>query len=666
MHDASSAFFSCRFLYTCEEIPGPEPFIVFEDEQSDPFARELVEACRGRAGDATRDADGLKGFQGLVFVEAPVWHRNWKRLLETGVPAQNFRTLLYFDCDPSGYWDFAKSCGKSLGAIFRGEPLNAAALQDVSPFLERWVAGQPFGGRFTSLVGFATGDYRARLIENGQAIARVMAALSDDESRTTYARILFGTEEDIFASFAARVFGAQQYMDVLDLQPGERIVNCGVGRGWELPYFLCKMQGQGAVYNIDPTIVLESSPYGPFLESFKDRMSFFRLIAGVKDGEIELASTDSAMVVSGAGGGSGATTRYKMRSIDSMVRKGEIVAPTYLKMDVEGGEIFILQGAMETIRRHRPRLAVAIYHEPHHFWEYPLYLMEQLKDYRFFLRQYGYSRFETLLYCVPKEAPVAGTARRSPTVESAHLNEGFARFYLYDAEPRDFYFGKRRVLTRFEGASWEEGELKPAPRIEADNLIAVQENADEVIFVTDHLYEDGNRRLVFGVSTDDPTRVDWRFAQTIEADARCVPVGGLRKGAAVALVERKHTAIGVWDGGDSMQWPTVFHGDHDVFYAQAVTGGGYELYARDGEGVRIITVDQGGVPRADRKFPVDKPVRGAVTLTVYENGAARAAPALLLDAGSGVCELRALRGKGAEAVGAIALPPGKIVAAAVG
>lgn len=48
-----------------------------------------------------------------------------------------------------------------------------------------------------------------------------------------------------------------------------------------------------------------------------------------------------------------------MVSVDSLVDSGRLPAPTFLKIDVEGGEMAVLQGALHTLERHRPRMVLA-------------------------------------------------------------------------------------------------------------------------------------------------------------------------------------------------------------------------------------------------------------------------------------------------------------------
>ncbi|MDF9843776.1 MULTISPECIES: FkbM family methyltransferase [unclassified Paenibacillus] len=79
------------------------------------------------------------------------------------------------------------------------------------------------------------------------------------------------------------------------------------------------------------------------------------------------------------------------------------IAPTFIKMDVEGSELAALRGGQETIKRHRPILAVCLYHKGEDLYEIPLYLRDQLTDYHFFVRKYSQHPFELVLYAIPSE-----------------------------------------------------------------------------------------------------------------------------------------------------------------------------------------------------------------------------------------------------------------------
>lgn len=74
--------------------------------------------------------------------------------------------------------------------------------------------------------------------------------------------------------------------------------------------------------------------------------------------------------------------------------------PNLIKMDIEGAEYDALLGAREMIHRHRPGLAICLYHRPEHLWQIPLLVQSWNLGYRFFLRNYGLNGWELVLYAM--------------------------------------------------------------------------------------------------------------------------------------------------------------------------------------------------------------------------------------------------------------------------
>lgn len=75
---------------------------------------------------------------------------------------------------------------------------------------------------------------------------------------------------------------------------------------------------------------------------------------------------------------------------------------SYIKMDIEGAELEALKGAEQTIRTHKPKLAICIYHKIHDIWEIPLYIHAIQPAYDLFIRHHSINQHETVLYALPK------------------------------------------------------------------------------------------------------------------------------------------------------------------------------------------------------------------------------------------------------------------------
>ncbi|MGH2896627.1 MAG: FkbM family methyltransferase, partial [Solirubrobacteraceae bacterium] len=80
------------------------------------------------------------------------------------------------------------------------------------------------------------------------------------------------------------------------------------------------------------------------------------------------------------------TIAMRTQTIDSMVRGGAIPRIDFLKVDVEGADVGVLEGAAETIRTQRPRLAIACYHKPDDLVAIPDFVAGLGVDYRWYLQ----------------------------------------------------------------------------------------------------------------------------------------------------------------------------------------------------------------------------------------------------------------------------------------
>jgi hypothetical protein len=76
--------------------------------------------------------------------------------------------------------------------------------------------------------------------------------------------------------------------------------------------------------------------------------------------------------------------------------------PTFLKIDVEGAEEAVLDGAKQTIRKHHPRIAVSVYHKGDDLRRIPEQVLSFREDYDVYLRHYSEGVVETVAFFVPR------------------------------------------------------------------------------------------------------------------------------------------------------------------------------------------------------------------------------------------------------------------------
>ena len=81
----------------------------------------------------------------------------------------------------------------------------------------------------------------------------------------------------------------------------------------------------------------------------------------------------------------------KVVSIDSYVRENKIPRVDFIKLDVEGAELDVLEGAKATIALYKPILALSVYHKLDDFWTLINFVKSIRPDYEFALRHYPVS-----------------------------------------------------------------------------------------------------------------------------------------------------------------------------------------------------------------------------------------------------------------------------------
>lgn len=94
-------------------------------------------------------------------------------------------------------------------------------------------------------------------------------------------------------------------------------------------------------------------------------------------------------------GQTGSTTTI---TIDDLVRSKNLAKVDFIKMDIEGAEPMALQGAIETIKKHRPKLAIAIYHSMDDLTNIPQWVADLNLGYKMYIGHYTIHAEETVLF----------------------------------------------------------------------------------------------------------------------------------------------------------------------------------------------------------------------------------------------------------------------------
>lgn len=229
--------------------------------------------------------------------------------------------------------------------------------------------------------------------DNQKAFDEIFERLSDEESKTIFQRLVdFRLNHNLSALNTFKYDLEGQYFEpFLKLkEEGETFVDVGGYDGYTSLQFIRHCPQYRKIFLLEPG--------ANFMEEAKDSLAqyknieYFTIAASEEKGELFFNLNASCSSISDQG-----TIRIQADKIDNLV-KGDV---SYIKMDVEGSEVSAIAGAVETIRRCHPRLAISIYHNPNDYISIPQQILNICDDYKLYVRHYTEGVNDSVMYFVP-------------------------------------------------------------------------------------------------------------------------------------------------------------------------------------------------------------------------------------------------------------------------
>jgi FkbM family methyltransferase len=187
--------------------------------------------------------------------------------------------------------------------------------------------------------------------------------------------------------------------DLVHLSGNEVFVDCGAYDGDTIQSFLeatCGRFRAVVAFEPDPLAVVRLRTHVQELPSqVRERIHVEQKAVGAVAGSLrfEGGGTPGSRISE-----AGALTVACVTLDDAL---GDL-APTFIKMDIEGAEEDALLGAAETIRAHRPILAICVYHVQSHLHRLPTLIGRLCEGYSLFLRRQGPDG-DLVCFAIPNE-----------------------------------------------------------------------------------------------------------------------------------------------------------------------------------------------------------------------------------------------------------------------
>lgn len=213
-------------------------------------------------------------------------------------------------------------------------------------------------------------------------------------------------QQDLYDYYQARQNPKTEYLEFINLSHFTTVIEGGVFDGANTAVFAVEARGSGCIYGFEPNLGdaaqsrLLSIPadaaviklYSLALWSHRAVLSFYKNSQNLAGARIVLESSDLQELI-----------EVPAISIDEFVTENMVQKVDYIKLDVEGAELDVINGAVNTLQRDRPQLAICIYHKKEHLFSIPLYLDSILTGYHYYIGHYSPTFWDTVWYAVPKE-----------------------------------------------------------------------------------------------------------------------------------------------------------------------------------------------------------------------------------------------------------------------
>jgi FkbM family methyltransferase len=177
------------------------------------------------------------------------------------------------------------------------------------------------------------------------------------------------------------------------LRPGDTAYDVGANLGYFSAVMAQRVGSQGRVFAFEPVAqTFELLTLCRVLNGFS-QMKAFEIALGSSNGNVDLTfspmSLGQASIHQRQDSVDLSRARVPVRRIDDLVESGELPPPHLIKIDVEGNELAVIEGALRLLAEHQPALVfelnAAMSHHAGWTGQELAARLREASDYRFFL-----------------------------------------------------------------------------------------------------------------------------------------------------------------------------------------------------------------------------------------------------------------------------------------
>lgn len=232
--------------------------------------------------------------------------------------------------------------------------------------------------------------------DNFLKYVQIYSILEDDLSRETLENKLkyFITNDSHYLKKIIQPKESQYFEpDIYRVSKADHFIDCGAFTGDTLNTCLSLTGGEiAAYYAFEP----DPNNFAILRQNFNNtNVKLYKAGVFSKNAILNFENTNNAVSKVSPSGG----MTIEVFSIDDLLRDKKV---TFIKMDIEGSEADALSGAIETIQKNKPVLAISVYHKFNDIFTIPALIKSFGVNYKYYLRHYMEDYADTVLYAVEK------------------------------------------------------------------------------------------------------------------------------------------------------------------------------------------------------------------------------------------------------------------------
>ncbi|KOR29944.1 hypothetical protein TI04_07390 [Achromatium sp. WMS2] len=237
-------------------------------------------------------------------------------------------------------------------------------------------------------------DTQQNYLTHSEDFIWLRGRLCDQESKEILDRLLeFRINANLSAMSIFKFSPESQYFEPFcPLNAGEVFVDGGGFDGYTSLEFISRCPKYAAIHFFEPS--------AQYLEIAKIKLGTFERI---HYHQLGLYDQNTSLRFDASAGPSSCISEDGAETINVVALDNAVTEPvSFIKFDLEGAEPFALRGCTRHIRQEHPKLAIAVYHKPQHFYEIPRIILDVYSGYEIYLRHYTEGCNETIMFFVPE------------------------------------------------------------------------------------------------------------------------------------------------------------------------------------------------------------------------------------------------------------------------